>query len=593
MIIFTYLIFNLWARVFLAPDSHCIKIDFTAKKGTEGIILSFIYKGKEYLVMRRPNFYPEREWRDSIFWYSRDKWDGGDLRLTAVRGYEKEEVFIPERNIAIRDFGVKGEREELPPTPSSLPLPNKEGDIYAWRMVGYDPQNTGFYPFSLYPPVEFKWLYNWSNFWAPMYSGCAAYGMLFVPDRTNYLLAFDLETGRLIWRRETTSNTMTCALCVGDSILFVGCVIGFNPDYDTTFYALNPHNGELKWGKALRTVEFSPIAVDSFVYVPTFGRSRIFCFKLSGDSLWAFPTHIDAFSPVWWDGKLYHTGGDGNRVLYARNGISGDSIWTFTAPDEIWGSTITKNKVFFSVETPLRDTLYALDAQTGALILKVNLPRWAPQLTTFEDKLFVSYGYKTNDTILTYVQSLSLSGSLIWEKVLRPVKIDGGGSAYPLITKGGILWVVNTDKLYILDGNSSLLIEEKELPPTNTWEACWFFPIAYKGYIIGAHRDFIYVYKTDTIVANNGDTINFYTYQNSGDIFFFLFLPGEEKVSLELFDLSGRFLCSVYKGLLLKGRHLLSFNPGRLPSGVYFCLLKTSKVKKAVKIPWIRERRKK
>ena len=81
MIIF--LIFNLWAEAVLASDSHSIKINWSTKEGVKKIVLFFIHKGKEYIVFQKPNFYSEKIWKDEFIWYSKDKWNGGDLKLVA------------------------------------------------------------------------------------------------------------------------------------------------------------------------------------------------------------------------------------------------------------------------------------------------------------------------------------------------------------------------------------------------------------------------------------------------------------------------------------------------------------------------------
>ncbi len=401
---------------------------------------------------------------------------GGTQIAQKCRRRRREEgrVLIPEKEILIRDFGVRREEEEYYINPSLL-KEEKEGDPYAWRMYGYDPQNTGYYPFPLYPPLRFKWLYNWSNFWATMYSGCAAHGILFVPDGSNYVRAFDLETGQTIWRRITTSNTMTCALCVGDSILFVGSLIGFAPERDTTFYALNPQNGQLKWGKVLKTVQNSPIVVDSFVYVLSLGLNKIYCFEINGESIWSFSSGgllYDAWNSVWWQNKVYHSGGEFNDSLYAHNAVTGEIFWRFKAPSDICYLTICDGKVFFF---PWVDTLFAINAQNGLLLLKIPAAQnW--MVRAFNKKILNTRGeYGAGDTIFTNAYCLSAeSVGLIWHKVLRPRRANGGSCPSAITTKNGVVWIANLDFLYLLNKDSGSVIERVWLPQTNTWEPSGF-----------------------------------------------------------------------------------------------------------------------
>mgnify|MGYP003879084405 CR=1 FL=1 len=587
------LIFNFYSEAFLSPDSHSIKIIWSAKEGTKKIVLSFIHKEKEYIVFQKPNFYSEKKWKDEFIWYSKEKWNGGKLKLVAFYEDNKiEEVVIPEKEILVRDFGIR--KEERYYTNHWLLKEEKNGDNYAWRMVGYDPQNTSYYPFPLCSPLQFKWRSNWP-YWGhsgvTMISGCAGYGKLFIGDGSNHVQAVDLETGRIIWRRSVTSNVWTCALCVGESLLLVGCSIGFTDD--TTFYALDPFTGEIKWGKVLTTVEFSPIIVDTFVYVADLGLPpMIYAFTIRGNLLWSHRVGRWCHYPAYWQGKVFHTSGEWSDSLNARNFITGELLWKFKAPMDINYLTICDEKVFFFYGG-MADTLLAVDAQSGSLILKIPTPHnW--EVRAFDKRILNVRGeYGAGDTIFTNVYCLSAeSVFLIWRKVLRPRRPDGGSSSPAITTKNGIVWVANLDFLYLLKGESGQVIDTVELPPTNTWEPSFFLPIVYKNYFIGGHRDFIYVYEADTVICPDNDSFRFYVYFNSGNVFFYLYLPSEQNVSLKLYDLSGRFLGSVYKGFLLKGRHLLSFDSGQLSSGIYFAILKTTNLKKVIKIPYMGKRRK-
>jgi outer membrane protein assembly factor BamB len=590
--IFITLVFNLWVKAVLAPDSQAVMINWSVDKGTEEIVLAFIHKGNEYIVFRKPNQYPGKEWRDDFIWYSKSKWHGGDLKLTAVNKNKTDEFFISEKDIAIKDFGVRRDKEVYYINPSLVKTFENE-DRYAWRMVGYDPQNTGYYPFPLYSPLRFKWRSPWSG-WDNMISGCAAHQMLFVGDGGNHTVVFDLETGDTIWCRMTTSNTMTCALSTGDSVLFVGSLIGFNPDTDTSFYALNPYTGDVKWGKALTTVEFSPIVIDSFVYVGSLGLPTIiFAFNLNGDLLWSHMAGRWFHSPTYWEGKVYHTAGELNDSLRARNFINGELLWEFKAPSDINYLTICNEKVFFFSY----DTLFAIDANNGIFIQKKAWLRlWG--LHAFNDKLLFSHGeYGVGDTIFTRAYSMSAqSCSIIWDKILRPRGIDKGRTSFPITTNNVNVWITNLDFIYLLNADSGYLVNQTDLPSTNTWEPSFFLPIAYRNYFIGGHREFFYVYEGDTapaIAENNAhpeitQPIRFYSYSDFRNIFFHFFLPYDDIISIKLFNIRGGLCGNIYNGSFLKGEHIIRFNPGYLSSGIYFAILKTSNLKKIIKIPFVR-----
>ena len=506
--------------------------------------------------------------------------------------YKIEEVFIPEKEILIKDFGKKEERYD---TNHWLLKEEKNGDHYAWRMFGYDAQNTGYYPFPLYPPFQFRWRSNWPGWGHALVteiSGCAGHGKLFIGGGLASLYVVDLETGQILWQFGTTSNTMTSSLCYGESLLFVGCLIGFNPE-SPTFYAIDPFTGRVRWRKALRTVQFPPLIVDSFVYVrPLAGR--VFCFNLRGDSVWSQPG--GGYNFVWWEGKIYYPSSP--HILDCRNALTGDSIWRFVVPNEtaeIADLTICDEKVFFFTGFRHRDTLWAVNTQNGTLALKIpTLDAWIVRAFDSGKKIFKPDNRWVGDSIVGALFCFSAqSGSIIWQETLRTRRRNGGAVQPPTNTPNGIVWASNLDFLYLLNRDNGEIIEAVELPSANTWEQSFYFPIIYKNYLIGAHRDFVYVYKGDTtgrieerVIISN--IPKFYHYTDAKNIFFSLSLISDDNISVRLFDIRGNFLGYLYKGFLNKGKHILSFNFERFSSGIYLVILETSKIKKVVKILYIK-----
>ena len=145
-----------------------------------------------------------------------------------------------------------------------------------------------------------------------MISCAVAHNMIFItnaPDEWNVVCAIDIETKEIIWKRHFISDVFTTALCEGESLLFVGTCIGFTPDTNTTFACLNPFTGEVKWSKrGLGTVEFSPISLDTFVYVPAGGGSYegfafVHAYTLKGKLLWKGKTTLS--SPGYFDKMIY------------------------------------------------------------------------------------------------------------------------------------------------------------------------------------------------------------------------------------------------------------------------------------------------
>ena len=570
------------AQATLDQNGHVMFITYDIQQPTKAQAISsvdiwFHVKGQSYRVATRQYPVPVVSIRDTFPWFSKSKWQGGDLEVV-FHGVDGSRVskFIPESTIQVRDLS------HLFPSPVPEGRSRKVNwarvksydgpDPYAWRMLGYDSGHTGYYPFSLYPPLDSLWMYDWSGAgtWTTEISGAAGQGMIFIPEAPwgwNKIQARDIETGEVLWERYVTANVWTSVLSIGDSVLFVGTSIGFTPWQDTTFYALDPFTGELKWGKVLKTVEYSPIVVDSFVYAPHF--YKVYCFTYSGDSVWSANGAYS--SPVYEDGVI--TGAANDTVLNARDYLTGELIWNFTVSWSLWTLMAYEGKLIFS---PLNEPLYALNITNGQTIwTNWDYPvanRHPPQARF--GRIFIEGGHFVDDTtIISHLYFINLiDGATIWDSTFLPIPgAWGGGVVRLLITQDSLLWYAKTDALYLLrveDHSTFFFMPFPSGPvlfPSNN------FPIFYKNYFIYAHEDFLVVYEADTVTdtSENGDTLvdfRIYPFYANGNPIIRLDIPEAGWMNLELFSVNGRKVWGrrVY---LEKGTHRIYFPS--LPSGVY------------------------
>jgi len=577
-VLFSVLLSFLSASATLDKSGHLMFVEYSINESTkdEGVIyvdILFHYKGETYKVARHRYPEPITSIVDTFPWFSKDKWEGGDLEVVAKRadgGVEKS--YISEQSIAIRDLGYEPPKSEHEVN-SALVKIDDGPDPYAWRMLGYDPGHTGYYPFSLYPPLDSLWMLpEWGHpgSWIVMVSGAAGHDMLFIPksaSQWNILTARDIETGEIVWQRRVTANVMTTALSEGDSILFVGTVIGYTPWKDTTFYALDPFTGKFKWGKSFKTVQESPIVVDSLVYVPSYGLSRIFCVTYSGDTLWSkwagFP------SPVFSDGIVFHTAPD--SVLNARDWLTGELLWNFAGRGEIPNLTGYEAKIMFS---PWFEPLYAVDVNTGKVIWTnwdYGLSSNAPLNAGFS-KIYWGYGVYIGDTIFTIFYTISSSdGVLLWNTLFPPADTNGGRITRIVIFQNGCLWIANKDILYILKMSRPDVLYSLPLPESPAQFSSWGFPIAYKNHYIYAHEDFLIVYRADTTncsdsLPSSGSTGVLYSPE--GQMVFHFVVQKPSPLSLHLYTVDGRKVWELHEPLLPAGTYNL--NLPELPhSGVY------------------------
>ena len=581
MMLILFIIFeHISARATLDKSGHLMFVEYSINEPVkdEGVIyvdILFHYRGETYKVARHSYPEPITSIVDTFPWVSKDKWEGGDLEVVAKKADGSiERSYISEKSIEVRDLGYEPPKFEH--EVSAFVKPNDGPDPYAWRMLGYDPGHTGYYPFSLYPPLDSLWMYDWSGAgsWTTEISGCAGHDMLFIPLAPwgwNRIAAFDVGRGDTIWERVVTANVMTSVLSEGDSILFVGTWIGFTPWKDTTFYALDPFTGELKWGKAFKSVQQSPIVVDSFVYVPSFGFSKIFCVTYGGDTLWSrwagFP------SPVYGDGMVFHTAPD--SVLNARDWLTGELIWDFVGRGKIMLNPLFyKNKVIF---TPANDVLYALNANSGQMEwINTDYPRlnFDPPHGGF-GIVFIGAGWFINDSVvISYLYFIdSNNGSTLWDSTFRTIEnAVGGGCVRLLTTKDSLLWYAKTDVTYLLSIPDHRIIYSKQMPLNNVvlFESN-NFPIFYKNHLIYANEDYLIVFRVDSVgdIPGGEDTTGLkirLDYINGGYVLRFE-LPSSCKVRFSLYSMSGARVWG-YEGWMRKGENMI-YLPN-LPCSVYF-----------------------
>ncbi len=572
------------ANATLDKSGHMMYVEYSINEPSKGqgviyVDILFHYKGETYKVARHRYPEPVTSIVDTFPWVSKDKWEGGDLEVVAKKADGSvERSYIPEKSIEVRDLGYQMPEFEHKVN-GALVKVNNGPDPYAWRMLGYDPGHTGYYPFHLYPPLEFKWiLRDWGHpgSWITEVSGAAGHEMLFIPKSVrqwNIITARDIETGEIIWERYVTANVMTSALCIGDSILFVGSVIGFTPWQDTTFYALDPFTGELKWGKVFKTVEYSPIVVESLVYAPSLGLpAKLGCWNYRGDSIWTVISWMSDGSPAYYNGVVFHTGLDTltdpyvlDSTLYARDYRTGEFIWDFTRNGWIFTFMSYEEKVIFSPS--LFDRLYALNVVNGDIVW-TSFPIANLRTGGAYKKVWYAHSQYINDTLKTrWVVLDSNTGLPELDTILTPADTNSGRTGFPLSSSDSIFWITNCSRIYVFKNHVPLY--ETDLPESPAIWPSWNFPIFYKNYFIYAHEDFLVIYEADTVDTSGQDTLTdfqVYLLYTDGDPVLRLNIPDEGQINLKLFSIAGREVWEK-QAYFEKGSHFIDLPS--LPSGVY------------------------
>jgi outer membrane protein assembly factor BamB len=592
ILIFSYI------NAFISRDSSTIIFEYNLKNVRE-IVFIYNYKNKDYIIGVIKNFF-KNELKDKFVWMTKQKWEGkGDLKVLVKKNDGNvDKYFISGKSLKTIDFLKK--KEEGYFINHSL-LKNRGPDKYAWRNAGYNPQHTNYYPFKIFPPLERKWVKSWGEPGADitMISAAIAHNMIFivnVPEDPWYVIcAIDIETREIIWKRSFISNVFTSALCEGESLLFVGTCIGFTPDTNTTFACLDPFTGAVKWSKrGLGTVEYSPISVDTFVYVPALSASYnnqweyVHAYTLKGKLLWEGALTGD--SPGYFDKRIYGFKEwidflpNDTSFFYCRDALNGNVLWKYNCKNTMLGGlwpTIYLKRVVFDFS----DTILALDVYTGSKLWFINYD-W--QVSANDNKIFNTTGYIRNDSTYSKIIAFSIfNGEKIWEKELGIQGIFYSSvPPAPPISYPDILWYNDPRYIYALNIKNGEVLYKSEIFFGNNQEACIFFPILYKNYVIISRYSALSVYQGDTISNQPPpqDTFpKFYIFY--GEFFtpiLYIYLNKKDYVFIDIFDEIGRRLKNIYNGELEKGEHRIYFDKD-IKNGKYFIILKTSKYRKKFK----------
>ncbi len=323
---------------------------------------------------------------------------------------------------------------------------------YTWKMFGNYPTHNSTTNDSLISN-DTLWSYNMSGsiYTSPVSENDKVFVVSYNSStNSGELIAFDAETGEVIWNLSLT--TITSSPAVDNGTLFVAAT-------DSKLYAIDEDTGNIKW-----TFNYSS---------PVYSSLTIY------------------------DGIIYTA--ENNYKVYAINETNGNLVWKDNLSTKFGRSspTVVGDRVYIaSSESGL---LYVLDRYTGKLIMKINLSSDGNSSTpVYSDKLLYISTEKNGEgellvldeygNILWYSPSLGstptnyliptpavdanyvyvpwasnlysfnkYNGSLIWN--------DSIGSSFssPIISRG-ILYIGSNDgKLYAINTSNGEVIWSKTI----------------------------------------------------------------------------------------------------------------------------------
>jgi outer membrane protein assembly factor BamB len=218
------------------------------------------------------------------------------------------------------------------------------------------------------------------------------------PDNSVRLIAFDENTGNLIWQ---LGNNNAITLAASSSMLFVGEVGNVT--------AINPNNGEIVWSSGLPfTNGVTKLLIrNNILYVDTASRNHFLLDTETGKVLQAISYSVDNASnpdvPVWSNHKMdfefvenisfFQKQIDWPNIteveIVATDEISGTKLWSSTL--SIMGQAAVNPLGIFVLDT--NGKLLRLDTKTGAINKLIQFVPFPNKLYECPSGGFRDYGY--------------------------------------------------------------------------------------------------------------------------------------------------------------------------------------------------------
>jgi outer membrane protein assembly factor BamB len=214
------------------------------------------------------------------------------------------------------------------------------------------------------------------------------------------LVCYDLATGEKKWDfiDDGTFKQVFSAPTVGDGKIYIG--EGFHEDPDCKVYAIDLETGKKVWERETTSqTESSPTHRGGKIYTGA-GNDGFLCLDAGkGDVVWQFPPkdskgrllRFGAGAALDGPHVFAGTGVDrlqeddkGETALFCLDAETGKQVWKTPMPEAVWAAPIVKRDrvivavgngdVFRDDEKKPAGSVIALDASTGTIVWKRDLP---------------------------------------------------------------------------------------------------------------------------------------------------------------------------------------------------------------------------
>jgi len=211
--------------------------------------------------------------------------------------------------------------------------------------------------------------------WEPFQTGGKIWSTPVIDDETVYISSFDkklyalnAKTGKKKWETVETGGAIASTPLVYNNTVYFS-------SFDRYLYAVDATDGSLKWKSEVEAGKWfwvKPVIYNNTVYAPSLDGKVYILDAESGHEL------VDAIdlgspvssSPVLVDGLIIIATGGGQ--IYSLDAASNEFKLLKNVEEKIDAPLCVSNGVVY-VHTQEHETLYALDAQTGAELWNLSL----------------------------------------------------------------------------------------------------------------------------------------------------------------------------------------------------------------------------
>ncbi len=259
---------------------------------------------------------------------------------------------------------------DAPPLPDNLAVAKSY-----WPLAGHDPANT-FAAASTQLKGATHWFFQSPGpaFTSPVIAG----GLALFNGGDGMLYAVDSGTGVLRWRVPVGDTLVAGTPAVEDGVVYVAA-------QGHGLMALNMSDGSMLWKVDTRLpVRAAPVAVGSLLLVLAGANDLICLDQRTGAEYWEFKSE-DVLADYWPSqgqpavtsayGGLVYVALGASTEFNALSAATGRKAWELTVDSRMVGSPVYDAQFGLVFVATWQGHLYALDARTGMLKWRYDLPQ--------------------------------------------------------------------------------------------------------------------------------------------------------------------------------------------------------------------------